>query len=400
MGQDVIQQQANRAPYKELEALDVPLGDLLRGERATLGKSLLDVERELKIKASYVAAIENSDLSVFTTLGFVAGYVRSYARYLGLDPEWTFQRFCRESDFSGVHGLSSMQAKQAKRTMAAAPGRGDPNDIISVARVSFTPARETFFSQVEPGALGSAAVLIALVMGIGYGAFAVFEDVQRLQIAPVEQAPTTFTQLDPLTAAQEGMLFSELPSGQDAPFPSTALDRLYRPQALDAPVLIPRDRPIASLDPNVGGNFAPPILSVSSRPSIGVPDPSTVQVTERAEDEVILFAVRPSWIRITSASGTVIYEGTLNRGDSFVLPAAETASTLRAGNAGSLYFAVNGVTFGPAGPGASVARDVVLSADALSATYTMANAEADPDLPMIASLILSSPAADGIPIGE
>ena len=39
---------------------DVRLGDLMRGERATMGKSLLDVQRDLKIKASYIAAIENA----------------------------------------------------------------------------------------------------------------------------------------------------------------------------------------------------------------------------------------------------------------------------------------------------------------------------------------------------
>ncbi len=33
---------------------DTRLGDLMRGERATLGKSLLDVQRELRIRASYV----------------------------------------------------------------------------------------------------------------------------------------------------------------------------------------------------------------------------------------------------------------------------------------------------------------------------------------------------------
>lgn len=42
---------------------DIRLGDLMRGERATLGKSLLDVQRELRIRASYVAAIENCDIS-------------------------------------------------------------------------------------------------------------------------------------------------------------------------------------------------------------------------------------------------------------------------------------------------------------------------------------------------
>ena len=43
------------------DAFELRLGDLMRGERATLGKSLLDVQRELRIKASYIAAIENAD---------------------------------------------------------------------------------------------------------------------------------------------------------------------------------------------------------------------------------------------------------------------------------------------------------------------------------------------------
>jgi len=79
----------------------------MRGERATLGKSLLDVQRDLKIKATYVAAIENADVSAFETPGFVAGYVRSYARYLGMDPEWAYKRFCDEANFSVTPGISS-----------------------------------------------------------------------------------------------------------------------------------------------------------------------------------------------------------------------------------------------------------------------------------------------------
>ena len=46
------------------------LGDVMRGERATMGKSLLDVQRELRIKASYIAAIENSDPSAFDNKSF------------------------------------------------------------------------------------------------------------------------------------------------------------------------------------------------------------------------------------------------------------------------------------------------------------------------------------------
>ena len=154
-------------PFDETDVLDVPLGDLMRGERATLGKSLLDVERDLKIKAAHIAAIENADLSVFATKGFVAGYVRSYARYLGMDPEWTFRRFSQEAGFYGVHGESAAQARGAKRAFGDAPKRVNPNDVMSTARVSFAPERESIFSRLEPGALGSALVLLALVGVIG-----------------------------------------------------------------------------------------------------------------------------------------------------------------------------------------------------------------------------------------
>ncbi len=178
------------------DVTDVALGDLMRGERATLGKSLLDVERELKIRAAYVAAIENGDVGAFSSPGFIAGYVRSYARYLAMDPEWTFRRFCDETGFYGVHGPSAQQARDAKRMIGDAPPRKlDPNEVIKGARISFAPKRDSLLSGVEPGALGSFAVLITLVMGLGYGAWAILHDIQRLQIAPVDQAPVPWREL-------------------------------------------------------------------------------------------------------------------------------------------------------------------------------------------------------------
>lgn len=380
-------------PFDERDTLDVPLGDLMRGERATLGKSLLDVERELKIKASHIAAIENADLSVFATKGFVAGYVRSYARYLGMDPEWTFRRFSEEAGFYGVHGDSAMQAQKAKRVFGDAPRRVNPNDVMSTARVSFAPERESLLSRLEPGALGSAAVLIALVGVIGYGAWSVLTEIQRVQFVPVDEAPQTVATLDPVEAAGVmSLAATDLPDATTPRLPTVdPIDRLYRPQALDTPVLTPRDEAIATLDPDAVGEFAqPPGLARPNAPEESFELAGVVQVTEAPTfDEVVLFAVRPSWIRVSSASGTVLFEGTLDAGESYTLPEGADLPTLRAGNSGSLYFAVNGVTLGPAGPGTSIARDVVLTADALSDNYVMADAASDPDLPRVAALVFS-----------
>ena len=91
---------------KGFDDFEVTLGDVMRGERATRGKSLIDVQHDLRIKAAYIAGVEDCDPSVFDTPGFIAGYVRSYAKYLGMDPDASFEMFCKESGFESIHGMS------------------------------------------------------------------------------------------------------------------------------------------------------------------------------------------------------------------------------------------------------------------------------------------------------
>ncbi len=375
---------------------DVPLGDLLRGERATLGKSLLDVERELRIRATYIAAIENGDVGAFQSPGFIAGYVRSYARYLGIDPEWTFRRFCEETGFRGIHGGAAGQAAEVKRQVSSAPRRLDPNEVMSSTRISYAPVKDSLFARVEPGALGSIAVLVVLAGGIGYGAWAILHDIQRLNIAPIDEAPSIpLAQLDPLAGAAEGAFDAEQGFDIAVPGPESA-DRLYRPQALEAPVLTPRDSAIGTVNPDDVGALADAAPRIA--PELGNPASAPVVQVTQATDQVMIFATRPTWVRISSPAGDTIYEATLNAGDSYVLPEGDTVPTLRSGNAGSLYFAVNGVALGPAGVGASIVRDVELTADALSAAYSIADTAADPDLTEIASLVLDAAAIPAAPV--
>lgn len=392
---DVIQRSAGDVPaFDGYDITDVPLGDIMRGERATRGKSLLDVERELRIRASYIAAIENGDLDTFESPGFIAGYVRSYARYLQIDPEWTFARFCEETGFRSVHGFSA-QAGRARRTAGVdVPQRVDPNEVMRRAHPGFGDIREPFLSRVEPGALGSILVLALLAIGIGYGGWAVLNDIQRLQIAPVDEAPATLAQLDPLDGLSEQVADMEQGFDTAGAASDPGLGRLYRPEPLAAPVIQPRDTALATLDPDETGTLsglrpatpvAPSLTALSGE--AGLP---AVQVTEQARpDDVMIFAVRPTWVRVTSAGGATLYEGTLNAGDSYVMPEGEGAPRLRSGNAGSLYFAVNGETYGPAGSGASIVRDVELTAEALTVSYAPADPAADPDLPRVAELVLS-----------
>ena len=100
------------AQPKGFDDYELKLGDIMRGERATLGKSLLDVQRELRIKASYISAIENCDSEAFDTPGFISGYVRSYAKYLGMCPEIVYEKFCEESGHFLVNGMCAKPSRQ------------------------------------------------------------------------------------------------------------------------------------------------------------------------------------------------------------------------------------------------------------------------------------------------
>ncbi len=362
------------------DAFELRLGDLMRGERATLGKSLLDVQRELKIKAAYIAAIENADPTAFDTPGFIAGYVRSYARYLNMDPDWAFDTFCTESGFATAHGMSD-QASGAK--VVAEPIRLQQKDIFATPSTPFVPAGDAMLSGVEPRAIGSFAVLIALIGGLGYGGYTVLQEVQKVQLAPVENTPTVVADIDPLAGGGFGAVDAgvDVVAGFDAPSPE-ALDRLYRPQALDAPVLVPRDGPIATLDPRSGGVLATDAdvaFADASTDGIAPLEPGRVQVTEPARPGVQLVAVRDAWVRVRAADGSVVYEAVMTAGDTFDVPQTEEAATLRIGESGAVYFAVNGTHYGPVGQRGSVTSNLALSADNLTETYTVADVAADRD---------------------
>ena len=397
---------------KGFDDFQVRLGDVMRGERATLGRSLLDVQRELKIKATYIAAIENCDVSAFESQGFIAGYIRSYARYLGLDPEWAYAEFCAEAGFATSHGMATAASTpRAQRTIAsAAMNRSALKDPFSDPNAIFIPRAESLLSRIQPGAVGSMLVLVGLIGAIGYGGWSVLQEVQRVQLAPVDQAPVVVAEIDPL-----GNVSQEAPQIRSAPA-STAVadagedpvlagaqgyDRLYRPQALDVPVMVARDGPIAGIDPRNGGLGGTAEAAITAAVGGALnPQDGLVQVVEADAPAVELLAVRPSWVRVQSADGTVLFEKILDAGERYIVPQMEAPAVLRAGNSGSVYFAVNGKTFGPAAPGAQVVKNVALSPEALTASYQLADLTVDPDLAAIVAVAEATPEAMPLPVSD
>ncbi len=384
------------AEPKGFDAFDLRLGDLMRGERATMGKSLLDVERELRIKASYVAAIENADPDAFDTPGFIPGYVRSYARYLGMDPDEAFKTFCAESGFSIAHGMSAEASSIRKHSSGPVKNVSRREDPFASAATPFAPAGDGFLSRVEPGAVGSVLVLAALIGAIGYGGWTVLNEVQRVQFAPVENTPDVLADLDPLSGAlgradEDPTLVA---AGAFQPPADERLDRLYRPEALDVPVMIARDAPISTLDPAHVGTLSAE-LPQTDRSSISAAltqavEPQTPQVVADPLPGVMMVAVRPAWVRVRGADGSVVFEGIMNSGDTYKVAATEEAPTLRAGESGAIYFLVNGQHYGPVGPTGSVTSGLPLDAEMLTDALAVADLNVDVDLKRYVELQLGA----------
>ena len=171
------------------------LGEELRGERATLGKSLLQVQKDLKIKAAYISAIENCDLDAFPNKGFVAGYVRSYARYLNLNPEEVYERFRTESGFSSIDSSRKFESTNKIKNKGL-------KDYSIETHLEWKPSY-VGFQEYDNSILSKGYVFflpfllaIFIVFGISFGAWKVLIDIQKLKIVPADNLPIIMSEMN------------------------------------------------------------------------------------------------------------------------------------------------------------------------------------------------------------
>ncbi len=77
-------------------ATDIPVGEALRQARQSLGLEIDDIAQATHVRAAFIDALERCDLAPLPARPFAIGYVRAYARALGLDPDQVAARFRQE----------------------------------------------------------------------------------------------------------------------------------------------------------------------------------------------------------------------------------------------------------------------------------------------------------------
>jgi len=63
------------------------IGNFLKERREAKGISLIEVEKDLKIRKKYLQALEDGNLSIIPGKAYIVGYLRNYSKYLGIEEE-------------------------------------------------------------------------------------------------------------------------------------------------------------------------------------------------------------------------------------------------------------------------------------------------------------------------
>lgn len=72
------------------------VGEILRTAREKQNIPLINVEKHIRVRAKFLAAIENNDWSFFSSRIYIAGIIKNYSQFLGLDPRKMLAIFRRD----------------------------------------------------------------------------------------------------------------------------------------------------------------------------------------------------------------------------------------------------------------------------------------------------------------
>ncbi len=112
---------------------DDGLGEWLRTSREERGYDFDRVERDTRISRGYIEAMERDQFDTLPAPVYARGFVRSYARYLGLDEEEALARMPRELPRPpGLEPLPGLRRSEGPAAIPALPWRWVVVGIIVV----------------------------------------------------------------------------------------------------------------------------------------------------------------------------------------------------------------------------------------------------------------------------
>ena len=312
-----------KAAHPEVVAANrVNPGDTLRQARESNGWSLAEVALKLNLTTTSLGNLEAGAFDKLPGHTFARGYIRAYAKLLGIDQAVLVQQFDQftgtDSQGSSVHGL----------------GR-----IEEPVRVSHTILR---------------IVSLLLLIAVIGGGFVWWQDQtsQRskdltsnaMEHVEVESADGT-TQIHPLDepedqAVAQGQAAPEIPADTEQSEPETApTAAVPAPVTPAAPAHTPA-APIAQANTPAASAQAP-ATTAPAAPAAPAMSPPTTPALIAGDGRVQITFIADCWTQVTDGNGKVLVSGLKRKGDTLDL-GGKPPLTLRLGFARGAQVAYNG----------------------------------------------------------
>jgi hypothetical protein len=117
------------------EVSGLPIGEVLKSARTRQRIDIQTVEEQTKIRTKYLRALENEQWEVLPGHPYAKGFLRTYAQFLGLDPDALVDEYRRtvESSLGANAPVGFAEPVLERRRPLAAPSR--PRWTLRVAAV-------------------------------------------------------------------------------------------------------------------------------------------------------------------------------------------------------------------------------------------------------------------------
>lgn len=333
---------ATRFRGQKVQQVASDVGRELRQARLDLGVDLETAARDLKIREDYLAALEENDHAALPGLAYAAGFVRSYATYVGLDPE------------ALVHRLKGRTETVQPRTefLRLAPVRqgrisGGLVFILSLVLAGSAYAGWYYHSMDDRRpALSADAVVDEAATPIVVAAAGAAREVPKTAVR--DGAVEKKTRVGPAVAGDPGASGPQTKRRQGATGSQDDTARRKAGAAADGGRNSGRSRPEldAGIDPVVAG--------------IGEDRKADEKAATTADQVVTLKALGYVWMRVRDPqSRRVIAERTLKKGDVLRLPKV-AGLVLDVGRANLIEIMIGNRSAGLAGATVGPRRNVSL----------------------------------------
>ncbi len=288
----------------------VRVGSDLRAARERLGWTLPAIAAHLRIRLAYLEALEDGRIADLPAIAYAAGFLRTYAQALGLDPSEMGRRFRAEA--------AEANRKTELNFPAPVPDRGVP---------------------------AGAVVLVGALLAVGaYIGWYRMSESGRPTVETVQPVPD---RLAPLAEKVAPL----------APAPAAT----PKPEPMGAP---PAASPAVSPS-SAAAAVAPPAFQPSP---VAAAQPATVAAAAEAPKptgpRILLRAKTDAWMQVRERGGQVLLNRVLRSGETWPVP-DRPSLLLTTGNAGGTELVVDGTTTTALGGEGAVRRDLPLDPDAI-----------------------------------